>query len=129
VLVTGSLPAMVDRFPLLIEEGETITTATRRFHVSEQDLAAVEAMRAFLIAEAVARSTVTYGELVATLRLPTPPKGLGRLLVLLSEDCERRGEPTLAAIVVTQSTGEVGDGYGAGARDDRAELFDYWRDT
>ena len=29
-----------------------------------------------------------------------PPKALGRLLVLLSEDCARRGEPTLAAIAL-----------------------------
>ena len=116
---------MADDLPFL-EEGEIIVSGARRFHVSKRDLESVASMRTFLVDEARARATVTYGELVDTLRLPAPPKGLGRLLVLLSEDCARRGEPTLAAIVVRQSTGEVGDGYGAGARDDRAELFDYW---
>lgn len=83
-------------------------------------------MRRLLIAEARAGSTITYGEVVRTLDLPVAPKGLGRLLVLLSEDCARRGEPTLAAIVVTQSTGEVGHGYGPEACEDRRELLDYW---
>lgn len=111
---------------VLLEVGETIETERRRFHVRPVDRESVAAMRALLIDEARAGATITYGELVRTLRLPCPPKGLGRLLVLLSEDCARRGEPTLAAIVVTQTTGEVGDGYGVGARDDRAELYDYW---
>lgn len=107
--------------------GEVVETHTRRFHVSASDIDAVARMRPFLIDEAKARSTVTYGELVTSLRLPCAPKGLGRLLVLLSEDCDRRDEPTLAAIVVTQATGEVGAGYGSGAQSDREALFDYWR--
>lgn len=111
---------------VLLSAGETIETERRRLHVSAADVDCVARMRPFLIEEARARATVTYGELVATLRLPCAPKGLGRLLVLLSEDCYRRGEPTLASIVVTQSTGEVGRGYGSGAKDDRAELYDFW---
>ena len=101
-------------------------TARRRLHVTERDLECVTSMRQLLIAEARARATVTYGELVRDLALPVPPKGLGRLLALLSEDCERRGEPTLAAIVVTQSTGEVGHGYGDGAQSDREALYRFW---
>ncbi len=83
-------------------------------------------MREMLIDEARANATVTYGDVVRDLALPVPPKGLGRLLELLSEDCARRGEPTLAAIVVTRSTGEVGYGYGAGAHSDRDALYRYW---
>jgi hypothetical protein len=111
---------------VLLAVGEVVDSGSRRFHVAERDLDSVIAMRRFLIEEARARATVTYGELVATLKLPCPPKGLGRLLVLLSEDCYRRGEPTLAAIVVTQATGEVGDGYGDGASADRSELYAHW---
>lgn len=119
-------PSDASQPTVLLEVGEIVDTGRRRFHVSERDRESVAAMRTFLVEEAMARSTVTYGELVAALRLPTSPKGLGRLLVLLSEDCARRGEPTLAAIVVTQATGEVGDGYGEGARSDREELYDHW---
>lgn len=106
--------------------GEVVETGTRRLHVRERDLQSVTAMRVMLIDEARASATVTYGEVVRDLALPVPPKGLGRLLELLSEDCARRGEPTLAAIVVTQSTGEVGHGYGGGAQTDRDALYRYW---
>jgi hypothetical protein len=106
--------------------GETVTTAKRRIHVSERDVESVALMREMLIEEARARATVTYGELVRDLALPTSPKGLGRLLDLLSEDCTRRGEPTLAAIVVTATTGEVGRGYGDGAAADRDALYRHW---
>jgi hypothetical protein len=110
----------------LLAPGETIATERRRFHVSSADVDHVVAMRGLLIDEARAGTTITYGEVVRALHLPVPPKGLGRLLVLLSEDCARRGEPTLAALVVKQSTGEVGDGYGPQASDDRRALIDFW---
>jgi hypothetical protein len=113
--------------PCTLRVGDVVETPRRRLHVGPRDVASVTAMRATLIDEARARATVTYGELVRDLALPVAPTGLGRLLELLSEDCARRGEPTLAAIVVTQSTGEVGHGYGAGARSDRAALYRYWR--
>jgi hypothetical protein len=106
--------------------GEIVGSDRRRFHVRADDLASVARMRAHLIDAARAGETVTYGELVREAELPVPPKALGRLLVLLSEDCARRGEPTLAAIVVTASTREVGDGYGPGAEHDRKELHRFW---
>lgn len=111
----------------LLVPGEAVVTDRRRFHVSPADVDHVVAMRALLVDEARAGTTITYGEVVRSLHLPVPPKALGRLLVLLSEDCERRGEPTLAALVVQQSTGEVGDGYGPQASDDRRELIEFWR--
>ena len=109
-----------------LQVGETVVTEKRRIHVSERDIRSVLAMRGMLIEEARSRATVTYGEVVRDLRLPTSPKGLGRLLDLLSEDCARRGEPTLAAIVVTAGTGEVGHGYGEGADSDREALYAHW---
>jgi hypothetical protein len=112
--------------PTTLLVGETLTTGSRRFRVGEPDVRAVAAMRALLIGEARAGACVTYGEVVRELGLAVPARGLGRLLVLLSEDCARRGEPTLASIVVRQSSGEVGDGYGSGAARDRAELYAFW---
>ena len=111
----------------MLQAGEVVESGSRRFHVHAGDLESIARMREHLVDAARAGETVTYGELVREADLPVPPKALGRLLVLLSEDCARRGEPTLAAIVVTAATGEVGDGYGAGAARDRRELRDYWR--
>ena len=111
----------------MLEVGEVVESEGRRFTVRASDLESVARMREYLVDVARARETATYGELVREADLPVPPKALGRLLVLLSEDCARRGEPTLAAIVVTASTREVGDGYGPGAREDRASLYRYWR--
>jgi hypothetical protein len=110
----------------MLQAGEVVECGTRRFHVHPRDLDAVARMREHLIDAARAGETVTYGELVREAELPVPPKALGRLLVLLSEDCARRGEPTLAAIVVTASTREVGDGYGPGADRDREDLRRFW---
>lgn len=107
--------------------GEVVATSERHLHVRDADVEAVARMRDVLVEAARAGGTVTYGELVGEAALPYPPRRLGRLLVLLSEDCARRGEPTLAAIVVTRSTGEVGDGYGDGAARDRAALHAFWR--
>lgn len=111
----------------MLEAGEVVESDRRRFHVRPADLESVARMRDYLVDAARARSTVTYGELVREADLPVPPKALGRLLVLLSEDCARRGEPTLASIVVTSATREVGDGYGPGAESDREDLYRYWR--
>ena len=111
----------------MLEVGEVVETDRRRFTVRTADLESVERMREYLVDAARAHATVTYGELVREADLPVPPKALGRLLVLLSEDCARRGEPTLAAIVVTAATREVGDGYGPGADEDRTALHRYWR--
>lgn len=47
---------------------------------------------------------------------------MGRLLDLLSEDCIRGGEPSLAAIVVNSTTGEVGIAFGDPIRE-RALLY------
>lgn len=106
--------------------GEVVATSTRRLHVSAQDVDAVARMREVLVPEARAGARMTYGELVREAELPYPPRRLGRLLILLDEDCVRRGEPTLASIVVTQATGEVGDGYGDDAAADRAALYAFW---
>ena len=122
-----TVPAHDESDATTLQVGETLASDTRRFRVSEGDVEAVAAMRGYLVDAAKARASVTYGELVRETGLSVPPRGLGRLLVLLSEDCARRGEPTLAAIVVTQSTGEVGDGYGSGASQDRDDLYAYWR--
>jgi hypothetical protein len=51
---------------------------------------------------------------------------MGRLLDLLSVDCDRRGEPSLAAIVVNAVTGEIGDDFDGDAAAERRRLYANW---
>jgi hypothetical protein len=76
-----------------------------------------------LVEAARARETVTYGELREELGLPYLVQGMGRLLDLVSEDCARRGEPSLASVVVNASTGEVGHDFAGDPGAERAAVF------
>jgi hypothetical protein len=109
--------------------GEALLFDGRVLTVNARDIVHVDAMRAYLIDVARARNKATYSELVDGAELPYPARGLGRLLELLSEDCERRGEPGLAALVVAKSTGEVGAGYGGDAQRERDRVYAFWADT
>lgn len=72
-------------------------------------------------------STVTYGDMKSTLNLRYQPQGMGRLLDLLSIDCELRGEPSLAALVVGDQTGEVGSDFSGDPATERADLYRFWK--
>lgn len=111
---------------LALELGETVEAKGRRLRVSKLDLVTLPRVREFLIAAARERQTVTYGSLIDALNLPHVPNGLGRLLDLLSEDCIRRDEPSLAALVVTRSTGEVGSAFDGDPGAERTHLHQYW---
>ena len=106
--------------------GEVLEVDGRLLTVNERDPAHVAAMREFLIDLARSRVKSTYGELVDAAELPYLARGLGRLLNLLSEDCDRRNEPSLAALVVTKADSEVGDGYTGDAAGERARVYAYW---
>ena len=88
--------------------GEWVEVKGRRIQVTPTALKHLPSIRDELIRVALAGQTITYGELKGRLDLPWAVNGLGRVLDLLSVDCERRGEPSLAALVVSRSTGEVG---------------------
>jgi hypothetical protein len=83
-------------------------------------------MRPALIATAQAATTTSYGSLMAATGEPYLPQGLGRVLDVLTVDCARRGEPSLAALVVRQAEREVGDGYTGDARAEREACWHYW---
>jgi hypothetical protein len=70
-------------------------------------------------------STLTYGTLIEALALPHL-EWPGPAPDLLSEDCFRRGEPSLAAVVVTHTTGEVGSAFVGNAQEERDLLFGFW---
>ncbi len=68
-------------------------------------------LRPALIVTAMRRSTLTYGEAEMLIEGRYIAAGLGSLLDLISVDCDSRGEPSLAALVVRSDTGEVGDSF------------------
>lgn len=94
--------------------------------VTETDLKVLPRMRDYLIAVAEQHGTVTYGEMKADLHLMHAVNGLGRLLDLLSFDCDKREEPSLAALVVSKRNQEVGDSFAGDAADERALAYARW---
>lgn len=111
---------------LMLELGEKIELKGRRMTVTPMAFKSLPAVRKHLIEVARAGGIITYGQLVADLELPYLPRGLGRLLDLLSEDCFRRDEPSLAALVVSDSTGEVGSDFAGDAHAERSGLYAHW---
>lgn len=106
--------------------GERLDIKGKSLKVSHLDADSVLAMRPVLISVAQDRTTITYGDLKAKAALPHMPTGMGRLLDLTKVECERRGEPDLAALVVNAQTREVGDMYGTGAVGERADVYRHW---
>lgn len=106
------------------------------YTVTAQDIADVRAIRAILIPVARNIETITYQRLGELTGLNH--RRMGRPLDLLSLDCERRGEPSLAVLVVRKDTGRAGWGLDLGADDDvhrhivelesRADCWRFWRE-
>ena len=109
-----------------LELGERIESKGKTLRVSQLDIDSVVSMRPALIRVATDRTTITYGELKSEAALPHMPTGMGRLLDLTKVECERRGEPDLAALVVNAQTREVGDMYGTGAVGEREQVYQHW---
>ncbi len=105
------LPAKMNDVGLKLRLGEKVAMKGRIITVTETAFGCLPGVRDHLIEVARSGSTMTYGDLRSDLGLPYRPQGMGRLLDLLSEDCFRRGEPSLASIVVSGSTGEVGSDF------------------
>ena len=111
---------------VLLELGEKIEFQGRTMKVSELDLAGLPKIRSFLIDAAERWGTVTYGEVVAGTGITQIPRGLDRIMDLISEDCARTDEPSLAALVLNQSTREVGEAFSGNALAERDAVYDYW---
>ncbi len=110
---------------LLLRKGEKVSMKGRTITVTDTAFECLPRVRDRLVEAARARETVTYGELREELQLPYLVQGMGRLLDLLSEDCFRRGEPSLASIVVNASTGEVGEDFAGDPRAERTSVFEH----
>ncbi len=87
---------------------------------------AVLRLRGVLIKVAKRRGTITYAEASEGINRAYIPQNLGKPLDLLSEDCIRRDEPSLAALVVRKDTGEVGSAFVGDAEAERMRCYDRW---
>jgi hypothetical protein len=112
---------------LRLSLGEKVQMKGRSITVTPSATEWLPRIRDHLIEVAKAGRTITYGGLRSDLGMPHPANGLGRLLDLLSEDCFRRDEPSLASLVVNSSTGEVGSDFDGDAPAERVLVYERWR--
>lgn len=98
----------------------------RRVTLTPLARATLDAIRPILVDTAAHRETITYGQLARASGGRYRPVGMGRLMDLVAMDCAERGEPSLAALVVSAATDEVGAGYGGDAAAERARVFHHW---
>ncbi len=114
------------RMTFSIRAGDRLVVDGRARNVTPLDAVWAPRVRDRLVELARARSTTTYGALKEDIGLPHPANGFGRILDLVAEDCRRRGEPRLDALVVTVEHDEVGSGHGSGAAARREEVYAHW---
>ncbi|MCD2136198.1 hypothetical protein LQ424_30700 [Rhodococcus qingshengii] len=86
----------------------------------------LDAIRPILIDVAKNKSTITYGALAKKAGGQYHATSMGRLMDVLSIDCHARNEISLAVVVVSASTGEVGDAFVGDASSGRVSLYKYW---
>ena len=111
---------------LTLRAGERFDMKGRVIKVTKMQADVGPRVRDELIEVARRGDKITYGELKAAAHLSHPPNGMGRLLDVISEDCFRRGEPSLAPLVVNAETREVGADYEGDPIADRQAAYDHW---
>ncbi|MHD0279580.1 hypothetical protein [Rhodococcus aetherivorans] len=114
---------------LRIQLGEKIAPKGRTLTVTDLDVVTLTEMRPLLIGVALSGGTISHAALIRVLGLPHATNGLGRTLDLLSEDCIRRREPSLAALVVSKSTGEVGAAFWGNPSAERGLVYNHWQNV
>lgn len=96
-------------------------------NVTPHMIEALERMRAALITVAQLQATTTYKALSAATGGAYPARGFGKALDVISVDCQVRGEPSLASLIVhTGGDHEVGSGFIGDAVAERDECYRHW---
>ena len=109
-----------------LELGEKVVSGGRTVTVTPLAHETLPAVGQRLIEVAGARETITYGGLRRDLDLRYLVQGMGRLLDLVTEDCLRRGEPSLASLVVNATSGEVGTASYGDPAAERERVHAHW---
>ncbi|MGQ7297893.1 hypothetical protein [Quadrisphaera sp. KR29] len=119
------LPA--DALDLRLRLGEWLDRpGKKRARVTPHRWDRLPLLRAALIDAARQRRRLTYEEASAASDGIARPQGMGEVLFLIGEDCRRRGEPDLAALVVEKGTREVGAGFSGDAVRIREACYARW---
>jgi len=98
-LVCGNCGRAWSHMPLKIRRGEVVETERGPITAAAADVAWLRQIRAFLLEVFAQQRHVDAAELMEQVGLPHQIDELGHLLALLTEDCTRRGEPSLSAWV------------------------------
>ena len=98
--------------------GRTITVTDLAFECLPR-------VRDYRIGVARHGTTISYGERRADAALRYRPQGWGGCWTS-HEDRSRRGEPSLASLVVNASTREVGDDFAGDRVPERQAAYVYW---
>ena len=93
---------------LAITVGDYFPVGDRMCRLTPRLAQATNAARSVLIEVAQHREVITYGELSDSIGRSVLPRHMGPLLSMIGHDCAARGEPSLASLVVSAATGEVG---------------------
>ena len=93
---------------LAITVGDYFPVGDRMRRLTPRLAQATNAARPVLIEVAQHREVITYGELSDSIGRSVLPRHMGPLLSMIGHDCAARGEPSLASLVVSAATGEVG---------------------
>ncbi|TFH54089.1 hypothetical protein E4J66_00320 [Actinomyces viscosus] len=112
--------------PLAITVGDRFPVGERMFRLTPRLAQSTIAARSVLIDIAQHREVITYGELSDSIGRSVLPRHMGPMLSMISHDCQARGEPDLASLVVSAATGEVGTGDGSWAPPQRLACWARW---
>ena len=112
--------------PLAITVGDYFPVGERMRRLTPRLAQATNAARSVLIEIAQHREVITYGELSDSIGRSVLPRHMGPLLSMVSHDCAARGEPSLASLVVSSATGEVGTRDSSWAPPERLACWVTW---
>lgn len=114
--------------PLAITVGDRFPVGERVYRLTPGLARSTIAARSVLTDVAQHREVITYGELSDAIGRSVLPRHMGPLLSMISHDCAARGEPDLAALVVSAATGEVGTSDESWAPPHRRDCWERWGD-
>lgn len=111
---------------IALEVGQRYPVGERLHTLTPRLARASAAAREVLVDVAAHREVITYGELSDAIDRAVLPRHMGPLLHMIDHDCAARGEPGLAALVVSAAHGEVGTRDTSWAPPERRACWDRW---
>ncbi len=111
---------------LALVVGQRYPVGERNHTLTPRLAEATARAREVLVEVAGHGEVITYGELSRSIGGLVLPRHTGPLLHMLAHDCAERGEPDLAALVVSATSGEVSTPDRSWAPPQREACWRYW---